>query len=1636
MTKTVKKSVAFLSAAVMFMAMLLYFPGGTFSNIDWGLKASAATAITPSQPTGDGSVGSPYQIGTAAELYWFAAQVNSGSTTINAVLTANITVNTGVLNTNGSFTSWTPIGNYDNQYTGTFNGNGKTISGLYFDDGNTNYVGLFGCVGSGGNVSNVGIVDSYFNGKQSVGGVCGENYGTIKNCYNTGAVSGNGYYAGGVCGNNYNSTIQNCYNTGAVSGQWKVGGVCGENYNSTIQNCYSTGTVSGWDKIGGVCGYNDGSTITNCYFDSDNYSGGAGHIYSGTITNVEGKTTTQFESGEVCYLLQSGQENDSESGKAPMVWGQTIGTDKAPVLTSDSKKTVYLIGGTYSNTNSEITEYEAPELNGNVYEITNASQLYWFAEYVKRGNTSAEAILKNNIVVNENVLVENGNLVGDTSNFVSWTPIGNSLKQYTGTFNGNGKTISGLYFDDSGTDYVGLFGYVGSSGNVSNVGVVASYFKGKNNVGGVCGNNNGTIKNCYNTGAVNGSENVGGVCGYNYGTIQNCYSTGAVSGSNNVGGVCGNNNGTIKNCYNTGVVSGSDNVGGVCGYNNGGTITNCYFDSNNYGGGAVGSTDGGTITDVEGKTTNAFEKGEVCYLLQSGQEKDSESEEAPMVWGQTIDGQTIDIDKAPVLTSDSAKTVYPKTTGCVASYSNTNSEITEKEHSNPGADFRCPDCGNYVAPKLNEDVYEITNASQLYWFAKYVNKGNTSANAILKENIVVNENVLDEAGNLVGDTSNFVSWTPIGSESKQYTGTFDGNGKTISGLYFDNNGTDYVGLFGYVGSDGNVSNVGVVASYFSGSYYVGGVCGRNYGTIKNCYNTGAVSGSYYVGGVCGFNSKSGNATITNCYNTGAVSGSDFLGGVCGHNYGTIKNCYYLTGTATGGIYGADVTGSAESKTAAQFNSGEVAYLLNGSTSEGMLVWGQDLSTTTNYPVLGGANVYQTLGCVGYSNTENETKAHTPVSANNGVPATCGTAGKEADTVCSDCGETLTEGATIPATGLHTAPDTYDNGFGTCTACNNEVYQPATQNASGIYEISNAGQLYWFAQQVNSGNTGINAELTANITVNTGVLKPDGTLADNASEFRSWTPIGNDSNKYTGTFDGKGKTVSGLYFNETNTDYVGLFGYSNGTIKNVGVVDSYFKGNQCVGGVCGNGTGLITNCYNTATVNGTTFIGGVCGHNSFCVVANCYNTGKVTGDSIIGNVCGEDGSYCITQNCYYLADTADENGGKTAAQFASGEVAYLLSKGCTANTNTYSGDVWGQDLSAENSYPVLGGAKVYQNLTYAGCEGKPGEPVKTEYSNTQLDPVYADHTDGDEDGKCDTCSKYMDNIGARLVGHSLTLDGSVGVNFYMELSSEVISDSSAYMEFTLPGGKTSTVKVSEAPTEVISGTTYYKFKCQVNATAMTDTITAQIKSTVGNSKVYEYTVKEYADYLFAHKDESTEFAEAAELIEAMVNYGSYAQIYAGYNTEKLAVGDAKNLKSLDDVWITAYYEPSIYETKVQFAGANLSLLSTTTLRMYFQLIDVEANEVRFGYQGQLLEMKQSGDYYYVELVGIPASKLDDEFRIDVLEGSTNFVVTYTPMAYCTSVVTRPTTETRTESLKNLIKALVLYNRAADAYISEN
>ena len=236
-----------------------------------------ADEITPETPQTD--TDGVYQIGTAEELYGFAQLVNNGNTSASAVLTADITVNSNLLNSlnedgtvqdGATVTSWTPIGNTSNPYTGSFDGQGHTVSGLYFNDSNTSFVGLFGNLGSSGEIKNVGVIDSYFNGYLSVGGVCGKNTGIITSCYNTGEVSGK-ESVGGVCGESF-GTITGCYNTGEVSGNYSVGGVCGWNVGGTITGCYNTGTVSGTGNyVGGVCAYNtdDGydtiGTITGSY---------------------------------------------------------------------------------------------------------------------------------------------------------------------------------------------------------------------------------------------------------------------------------------------------------------------------------------------------------------------------------------------------------------------------------------------------------------------------------------------------------------------------------------------------------------------------------------------------------------------------------------------------------------------------------------------------------------------------------------------------------------------------------------------------------------------------------------------------------------------------------------------------------------------------------------------------------------------------------------------------------------------------------------------------------------------------------------------------------------------------------------------------------------------------------------------------------------------------------------------------------------------------------------------------------------------------------------------------------------------------------------------------------------------------
>ena len=171
---------------------------------------------------------------------------------------------------------------------------------------------------------------------------------------------------------------------------------------------------------------------------------------------------------------------------------------------------------------------------------------------------------------------------------ISWQPIGEN-SPFSGIFEGNGQTISNLTISRRSGDFVGLFARL--TGIINGVGLLDVDVRGRNSVGGLVGNNGGTISNSHSIGQLSGGSNVGGLVGANAGTISNSYSTGQVTGSSNIGGLVGNNSRTISNSYSTGQVDGSggSNVGGLVGANSGsGMLSNSYSVGQVTGGSNVG----------------------------------------------------------------------------------------------------------------------------------------------------------------------------------------------------------------------------------------------------------------------------------------------------------------------------------------------------------------------------------------------------------------------------------------------------------------------------------------------------------------------------------------------------------------------------------------------------------------------------------------------------------------------------------------------------------------------------------------------------------------------------------------------------------------------------------------------------------------------------------------------------------------------------------------------------------------------------------------------------------------------------------------------------------------------------------------
>ncbi len=405
-----------------------------------------------------------------------------------------------------------------------------------------------------------------------------------------------------------------------------------------------------------------------------------------------------------------------------------------------------------------------------------------------------------------------------------------------------------------------------------------------------------------------------------------------------------------------------------------------------------------------------------------------------------------------------------------------------------------------------DGVYQLSSGQDLADFSTLVNgSDNKAINAVLTADI-------DMAG---------VEFTPIGARDAGYSGSFDGQGYTISNLVVNLPGQDYVGVFGSIAAGAQIKNftvdsscsftgqafLGVVGGYtgaggsfvidrigseadFTGSAQnISGIFGVNMGssasgfTISNCYTTGKIAGARESGAITGW---AQNGTVTNCYSISEVSGND------------ANQPFFRGGPASSNNY--STMGQVTQISAEDAASGKLAYMLNG--NQETIVFGQTLGTNA-YPVLfGGEQVYQScaegfdcggraLGEEVYSNTFSE--------------------------------------IVLPE---HTHAD------GICTVCDHvdpNAFQPAED---GVYEIATPAQLYWFAMMNNNQiNRQMNIRLVADI------------------DFTAYnTMIGlNNNREYNAVFDGQGHTITVNLKKEDGTDNCALFGgLWNATIKNLRV----------------------------------------------------------------------------------------------------------------------------------------------------------------------------------------------------------------------------------------------------------------------------------------------------------------------------------------------------------------------------------------------------------------------------------------------------------------------------------------------------
>lgn len=928
-----------------------------------------------SEPTKDGDY---YLLGGVADYYWYAGSVTSGENTLKARMTAD-------LDFSGDTDGFFPLACDKYKFKGEFDGAGHKLSGINVIGTNKN-LGLFRYAADGAFIHHL-LVDGSFTGEQKIAGIIGHIHdnGTVTlanvvnkaNVHATGGSSANAAGLVGCAEGNTKIIATNCANLGNVSGQ---DGECAAfagwtQTGTTFTNCYNSGTISNMENNCNLYRNTGAVTPTNCYDATgvDSYTQG---------TKVD---PALLATGELAFMLNG----NADAG----TWHQklTDPKDAYPVPFGTAETLVYANGelhcdGTskgssvYSNVEGSTRDdhdyangfctfcdtYQPGFMTANgsgIYEISTKYQMKWFSCLVNNENASANGQLMNDI---------------DMTGITGYTPIGQAGHEFKGHFNGQGHRIQNLDLSgNAGYNKQGLFAETKDGAIIENLIMDATCtIKGVDYIAGILAYNSGNsviVRNCGNEATVTGTgANAAGIlgCSTSQVSITNCYNTGAVTGGRESAAICGwmgAETSVINHCFNSGTVNGQDG-------------TNRMY--------RKPEVAGENLYDINGVQATAFTaedmaSGKLAFMLNDLTDAG--------VWHQKLSEPK---DAHPVPFGADATLVYangdvqcdgvtPKA-GSEVTYSNSVGTGTRDPHNY--VDGICTVCGDFESIA---GVYQIGCAEALIRFSEVVNGGERYANAVLTKDI-------DMEGKV---------WTPIGNSSNALRGTFDGQGHRIKNLDTSSNYGNYSeqGIFGRIKEGAQIRNLIVDASCtIGGTDKVAGIVGYIHSgegdnIIENCGNEAFVhaSGANAAGIVGCVENNNAKVIIRNCYNTGDITGAKESAAVSGWLGSTTSQVIntYNTGTITGTEDDAhhfyrkdgvtvtncyDIAGTQVTNCdAEQVASGQLAYLLNGSTDAG--TWHQTLGTdanpvpfTTSNAVYGAA--WDGMNTVYYNNVENVVNA--------------------------------------------------------------------------------------------------------------------------------------------------------------------------------------------------------------------------------------------------------------------------------------------------------------------------------------------------------------------------------------------------------------------------------------------------------------------------------------------------------------------------------------------------------------------------------------------------------------------------------------------------------------------------------------